>query len=161
MRTTNVDFTPDQIRQMVKGFEKCEEENRIIKKYGSLEAYRDSGDWLPSRDSEYRWARLVRRISPAGMRFPKDRENFIKDRALATYWACVLAGGSVAYEEEQQRIKNVQKEAGRHSDQESREIIIDITYAVRRLLKMYREWGNFLIANGLALDISTAFIHNE
>ena len=157
MGTTDIIFTPDQIREMVRGFHKCEEENRIIKAYGSLEDYRASGDWLPSRDHEYCWARLVRRISSKGMQFPKDREAFIKDRPLATFWASVMVGGSEAYEEEQRRIKNVQREAQRHNDSESLESVIDITYAVRKLLPLYRVWGQVLIDSGLAPDIRMAF----
>ena len=100
-------------------------------------------------------------IIPEGMRYQKNREAICQDIPLGTYWASVLLDGNEAYQEEQQRIKNRQRDVARSADYEVRQWQTDINYVVMQLLPLYRIWGRVLIESGFRPDLSTAFVPRQ
>ena len=151
-------LSQEDIRQINANLHHLAEVHQIEAQYGSVEAYLKSGDASPYRNPEYRLAATVRMITPAGMHYANNREAICQDVPLATYWASVIDDGSDAYQEEQLRIKNRQKDVARSADYGVRQWQTDKNYVVMQLLPLYRIWGMVLIESGFSPDLSTAFV---
>ena len=116
----------------------------IFHKWGSLEAWLEHCRQKRSADPDRKIVQILQSLmrttgsKPRGqLHWSGWRETLLADRPLAAYWLSVSQAGGESWNEERERIRS----AG----------------SIRKLLPVWRAWGQMLLDSGAIDGLDTAF----
>lgn len=128
--------------------------------HGSVDEWRDTYSRPVSLDLEMKLARVLGQLVTAapgrprgGLRHGADRDRLLADTPLATYWASVAEAGAAGWEEEADLIRRQRMTTG---GGQCAGILSDL-WAIKRLLPLWRAWGQVLAESGFSPDFTKLF----
>lgn len=162
------EITPEMLeefRQAVESIERqatlADRKAAIVELHGSVDEWREKYSPPISRDRDMKLGRILMQLMTAApgrprgsLRHRADRDRLLADIPLTTYWASVAEAGEAGWEEEADRVRRQRmtggtgQETGMPSD----------LWAVKRLLPMWRAWGQVLAESGFAPDFGKLFL---